>query len=78
VDPDAKPVIAKRHKNITKIDAALFPGQELPSGLNAEELCAICGLHQGINNEAKRKKGMWIKYEADPDMRDFENIPLSR
>lgn len=69
VNPEAKPVIAKKHKSFEKIDPALFPGQQIPESLNVEELAVICGLFP-------QKKGKTIQYEPDPALRDFENIPL--
>jgi len=69
VDPKAKPVIDKHHK-IEPLDrAALFPGQTLPADLAKEELYTLLGLHAD-------GRGKHIEYEADPALKDAENIPL--
>jgi len=69
-DPDAEPVIAKRGKKLSAaIDAELFPGQELPEDLNAQQLHEICGIYTD-------DEGYEIEYESDASLRDFENIPL--
>lgn len=68
VDPDAKPVIAKLHKAETPDIAALFPGQSLPE-LQSNELHALLGQYDA-------GKGKFYEYEADPALKDFENIPL--
>jgi len=68
VDPEAEPVIAKAHQK-TELDIeALFPGQTLPE-LAHEELHALLGLNPA-------GKGKYVEYEADSNLKDFENIPL--
>lgn len=68
VDPEAAPVIAKRHKKgDVAIGAELFPQQKLPP-LNADELCSLLGLHT--------KGKALVEYEPDPALKDTENIPL--
>ena len=69
VDPEAEPVIAKRH-TVEPIDrAALFPSQTLPADLGKDDLYALLGLHAD-------GKGKHIEYEPDPALKDAENIPL--
>jgi type I restriction enzyme M protein len=68
VDPDAKPVIAKLHKVEAPDTAALFPGQALPD-IQPNELHALLGQYDA-------SKGKFYEYEADPALKDFENIPL--
>ncbi|WP_345889039.1 class I SAM-dependent DNA methyltransferase [Shewanella algae] len=68
VDPEAAPVIAKRHKKgDLAIGSELFPQQMLPK-INASELYALLGLH----TEGKAL----MEYEPDPALKDTENIPL--
>jgi type I restriction enzyme M protein len=69
VDPEAAPVIARHHK-IEPLDlAALFPGQTPPAGITKDPLYALLGLHAD-------GKGKYIEYEADPALKDAENVPL--
>lgn len=69
VDPDAEPVISKRSSHgDNAISSALFPKQELPKQSSAE-LYAMLGLYAA-------GKGKHIEYEADPALKDTENIPL--
>ncbi len=69
VDPEAEPVIAKRH-TVEPIDrAALFPSQTLPADLGKDDLYALLGLYAD-------GKGKHIEYEPDPALKDAENIPL--
>lgn len=68
VDPEAAPVIAKRHKKgDVAIGLELFPQQTLPT-MNAGELYALLGLH----TEGKAL----VEYEPDPALKDTENILL--
>ncbi len=71
-DPKAKPVIAKQGRVKDVVDAEDFPGQTLPEGVTRDELNRVFGVFPG----AKGKKGKAIQYEADPKLRDNENIPL--
>ncbi len=68
VDPEAEPVIAKVHKEAALDLEALFPGQTLPE-LAPDELKALLGLNLA-------GKGKYVDYEADSNLKDFENIPL--
>lgn len=69
VDPDAAPVIAKRHKKgDVSVSAELFPQQTLPA-LESTELYALLGLYVD-------GKGL-VEYELDPALKDAENIPLN-
>ncbi|WP_419571503.1 type I restriction-modification system subunit M [Rheinheimera sp.] len=68
VDPEAAPVIAKRHKKgDLAIGSELFPHQSLPT-MSSGELYALLGLH----TEGKAL----VEYEPDPALKDTENIPL--
>ncbi|HBJ84165.1 MAG TPA: DNA methyltransferase, partial [Verrucomicrobiales bacterium] len=68
VDPEAKPVIAKEHKKVELDIEALFPTQKLPE-LTPDELKILFGLNPA-------GKGKYVEYEADSNLKDFENIPL--
>lgn len=68
VDPDASPVISKYHKNIVLDFESLFPNQNLPE-IAPDNLKTLLGL----NPEGKNK---FVEFEADPNLKDFENIPL--
>ena len=67
-DPEAQPVIAKRGKGV-KIPPELFPGQRLEAKLEAKLLAEVCGVHVVTGGKS-------IEYEADSNLRDFENVPL--
>lgn len=66
-DPDAVPVIAKRHKALNLDIKALFPAQRLPE-LNSRKLLPIIGFYQDGKD--------FVEYEPDPSLKDFENVPL--
>ncbi|WP_068806047.1 type I restriction-modification system subunit M [Thauera phenolivorans] len=66
-DPEAAPVIAKRHIKFTLDEEALFP-QGVPP-LEDEAFYALLGLHAA-------GKGKHVEYEPDPALKDFESIPL--
>ncbi len=67
-DPEAAPVIAKRHKKgDVSISAEWFPQQTLPA-LESSELHALLGLY--ADGKAL------VEYEPDPALKDAENIPL--
>lgn len=67
-DPDAAPVIAKRHKKgEVSVSSVWFPGQTLPA-LESADLYALLGLY----SEGKTL----LEYEPDPALKDAENIPL--
>lgn len=69
VDPNAEPVIAKRHKADSFADAGYFPAQTLPADLTTQELYALLGLH----GDGKKS---FVEYEPDPAIKDAENVPL--
>ena len=71
VDPEAAPVIAKRHKGDPLGDAPMFPGQTLPEDLTTRELYALLGL-QGDGGKG------FTEHESDPALKDAENIPLKQ
>jgi len=66
-DPEAAPVIAKRHTKFTLDEEALFPNGVSP--LDDEAFYALLGLHAA-------GKGKHVEYEPDPALKDLENIPL--
>lgn len=67
-DPGAVPVIAKRHKKgEVSIISEWFPQQTLPV-LESSELYALLGLYPDGKT--------LVEYEADPALKDAENIPL--
>ncbi len=68
VDPEAAPVVAKLFKPAKLDSESLFPGQTLPN-LELKELKALVGITTG-------EDGFFVEYEADPALKDFENIPL--
>jgi type I restriction enzyme M protein len=68
IDSEAKPVIAKIRKEAALDVEALFPGQTLPEVV-WDELTALMGLN-------RTGKGKFVGYEADSNLKDFENIPL--
>lgn len=72
VEPTAKPVIAKRGDFSGLLNVAKdFPRQKLPH-LKQGEMNIIFGIYP----ESGGKKPKNIIYEADPDLKDFENVPL--
>jgi type I restriction enzyme M protein len=71
-DPKAEPVIAKLSSSSKLDTAVLFPDQILPKDLGPGVLHRICGYFP----ETKGKKGKSVEYEADPKLRDNENVPL--
>jgi type I restriction enzyme M protein len=72
VDPEAQPVIAKRHAAAVCVGAQDFPGQRLAGELDARTLDAITGWYRRSDSP----KGGAVEYEPDPALRDFENVPL--
>jgi type I restriction enzyme M protein len=72
VDPEAKPVIAKRGNFTGAISPEYCPGQTLAPGLEPTARDAIFGIYQ----EKPDKKSKTVQYEPDPALRDFENVPL--
>ena len=71
-DPEAEPVIAKRGKFEGIVCKDDFPGQQLPGDLEPAQLDKVFGVY----TKDKGKKGKAIQYEADPKLRDNENVPL--
>ena len=67
VDPEAVPVIAKRHTKVTLDEEALFPHGVI--SLDDDSFYALLGLY-------RTGKAGFIEYEPDPALKDFENIPL--
>ena len=72
VDPQAKPVIAKRGNFAGMIGPDHFPGQTSNNDLEPGALDAIFGIY----SETPDKEGKAAQYEPDPALRDFENVPL--
>ncbi len=68
VHPEASPVVAKWFRPANLDFESLFPGQSLPK-LTQNELRAMLGIASG-------EDGYFLEYEADPALKDFENIPL--
>lgn len=68
VAPEAAPVIAKRHIKLPLNEEALFPQGVSP--LDDDAFYSMLGLHA-------EGKGKHVEYEADPALKDFENIPLT-
>lgn len=71
-DPKAERVIAKRGSFTGIVGEGAFPGQKLVGDLEPSELDQVFGIFP----ETKGKKGKAIEYEADPKLRDNENVPL--
>jgi type I restriction enzyme M protein len=69
VDPEAAPVIAKRHTSVAVDDKALFPQPIAAAGVDRAALHAMLGLY----GDGGRK---YIEYESDSALRDAENVPL--
>jgi type I restriction enzyme M protein len=68
VDPEADPVIAG-YRKVEGVDIDdLFPQQNIPA-LSDDELHALLGFYP-------EGKGKHVEYEADPALKDTENIPL--
>lgn len=68
VDPEAAPVIAKYYKTDSLDIEVLLPGQNT-SATNTDEISALLGLMPADD-------GGLFQYEANPALKDFENIPL--
>ncbi len=63
-DPDAAPVVKKEHKATSK---------------EIEELTEVYGIERERLSDYgfyPVKKGMWVEYETDSDLRDTEKIPV--
>jgi len=71
-DPDAERVIAKRGSFSDVADKGDFPNQKLIGDLEQSDLDQVFG----VVHESNGKKGEAVQYEADPKLRDYENVPL--
>lgn len=71
-DPKAEPVVAKRGRISGIVGEGDFPGQTLVGDLAPSALDQVFGIYP----ETMGNKGKAIEYEADPKLRDNENIPL--
>jgi len=71
-DPKASPVIAKRGSFTGFAGKGKFPGQKLIGDLEPDVIDQIFGIFP----ETKGKKGKAVEYEADPKLRDNENVTL--
>ncbi|MEE4297337.1 MAG: hypothetical protein V2J20_12055, partial [Wenzhouxiangella sp.] len=71
-DPNAERVIAKRGSFTGIVSKGAFPGQKLVGDLESSALDQVFGIFP----ETKGKKGKAVQYEADPKLRDNENVPL--
>ncbi len=73
VDPEAEAVIAKRNiPGDNTISSTLFPNPNLPKQLT-KDFYAVLGLHSAREKNGDR---VYLEYEADPTLKDTENIPL--
>ncbi|MGD9847853.1 MAG: SAM-dependent DNA methyltransferase, partial [Desulfuromonas sp.] len=79
-DPEAVPVIAKEHKKIEPDFDALFPGQDWShaKARRHDELQELLGFRKlpSPSGRGAGGEGRYVEYEADPTLKDFENIPL--
>jgi type I restriction enzyme M protein len=69
VDPDAQPVISKRGKTLQVLPGKFFPNVARQWKLDPKPLAALFGV-QAVS------AGKTVEYEADANLRDFENVPL--
>jgi type I restriction enzyme M protein len=69
IDPAAQPVISKRGKSMQVLPAEAFPHQKQATKLEPKPLVALFGVHAV-------SAGNTVEYEPDPNLRDFENVPL--
>ena len=68
-DPEAEPVIAKFHEDISLPDAGeLFPGQSHPK-MSQYDMACLLGFYPA-------EGGGFLEYETDSSLKDAENIPL--
>ena len=72
-DSKAERVIAKRGSFTGFVSEGKFPGQQLIGDLEPNEMDQIFGIFPETNG----KKGKAVEYEADPKLRDYENVPLN-
>jgi len=69
-DPDAKSVVARHSKRAQAVRRANLPNQTLPDGMSISELDPLFGVYPDKGGKKQ------TEYEADPKLKDFENIPL--
>ncbi len=69
VHPDAQPVVAKRSKVVLALPKDAFPRQVMLAKLATKALAEVFGVTSGQGSHL-------VEYEADPALRDFENVPL--
>ena len=69
VDPGAEPVIAKRSSNERVIRIQELLNQPLPKGVDIDNIEALFGFYLDECNDKL------IEFEADPKLKDFENVP---
>lgn len=69
IDPEAQPVIAKHGKSLQVLAEGAFPHEKQVAKLDPKSLVALFGVHA-------LSAGKTVEYEADPSLRDFENVPL--
>jgi type I restriction enzyme M protein len=69
VDPEVQPVIAKQGKAVSPPSASAFPRQKIQAKLDPKPLAEVFGIHAAPGGKS-------TEYEADPNLRDFENVPL--
>ena len=72
-DPEAEPVVAKRGNFSGIVGATDFPGQELDRELKSSDLDPLFGV---FTDDKRTQRKKTVIYEADPKLRDHENIPL--
>jgi type I restriction enzyme M protein len=72
VDPGAAPVIAKQGNFSRVVGEEDVPNQTIPADLESLELDQVFGVYPNPQG----KKGKTVEYEADPNLRDNENVPL--
>jgi len=63
-------VIAKHGKRAQAVRWADLPNQVLPDGMSIKDLDPLFGVYP--DKDGKKQ----TEYEADPKLKDFENIPL--
>lgn len=69
IDPEAQPVVAKHGKSLQILSDGAFPNQKRQAKLDPKSLAETFGVHAV-------SAGKTVEYEADPNLRDSENVPL--
>jgi len=69
-DPDAEPVIAKYGKRTRTVRWVNLPNQSLPDNMSLDDLEPLFGVYPDADSKKQ------TEFEADPKLKDFENIPL--